>query len=93
MKINVDKCKILSEDPPHLSVKTTALKKVDTFVFLGSLVTKTENMKRRMKKNIWSAKDRKKTEIRLFHAFTLAIAIYTAKMWLFTKENTSVRSL
>ena len=64
MKINVDKCKILSEDPPHLSVKTTALKKVDTFVFLGLLVPKTENMKRRMKKNIWSAKDRKKTEIK-----------------------------
>ena len=64
MKINVDKCKILSEDSPHLSVKTTALKKVDTFVFLGLLVLKTENVKRRMKKNIWSAKDRKKTEIK-----------------------------
>ena len=71
MKINVDKCKILSEDPPHLSVKTTALKKVETFVFLGLLVPKTENMKRRMKKNIWSAKDRKKTEIK-----TTALCVY-----------------
>ena len=71
MKINVDKCKILSEDPPHLSVKTTALKKVETFVFIGLLVPKTENMKRRMKKNIWSAKDRKKTEIK-----TTALCVY-----------------
>ena len=69
MKINVDKCKINSENLRHLSIDKTALEKVDKLVFLGSLVPKTtQNIKGRislaatafenMKKNVSSTNDR-----------------------------------
>lgn len=69
MKINVDKCKINSENLQHLSIDKTALEKVDKLVFLGSLVPKTtQNIKGRislaatafenMKKNVSSTNDR-----------------------------------
>ena len=49
MKINADKFKMLNKDPRHLSVDETDLEKVDSFVFLGSLISKTsEDMKRRI---------------------------------------------
>ena len=34
MKINADKCKILSEDPKHIPVDGTELEEVDSFFFL-----------------------------------------------------------
>ena len=45
MKKNADKCKTLSEDPRNLSVDEAAPGKLESFIFLGSLV---EDMKRRI---------------------------------------------
>ena len=66
MKKNADKCKTLSEDKRNLSVDEAAPGKVESFIFLGSLV---EDMKRRIALaaavfgNMVQKRRREKTEI------------------------------
>lgn len=49
MKINVTKCKVMTEDQQDISLNNTNIEKVEKFVFLGSKVPSTEeDVKRRI---------------------------------------------
>ena len=99
MKINASKCRIMTEDQRDITLNDTSIDKVDSFVFLGSVVPSVENdVKRRislaawsfgrLKGNIWSNQDIPRSlKIRIYKSLILPIALYGAETWTLRKVD------
>ena len=100
LKINADKCKIISPDQPsNIQIEGATVEQVDSFVFLGSVVPTTVfDVKRRialassafgrLKKNVWSKKGIPYSiKLRLYNALILPIAIYASETWTLKAED------
>ena len=93
MKINVGKCKIISNDQRDIMIEGSPVEKVREFTFLGSVIPGTESdVKRRimlastafgrLKDTIWSRKDiSRNLKMRLYKALILPIATYASETW------------
>ena len=93
MKINVRKCKIISNDQRDIMIEGSPVEKTEEFVFLGSLIPGTEpDVNRRimlassafgrLKDSIWSRNDiSRNLKLRLYKALILPIATYAAETW------------
>ena len=99
MKVNPDKCKIISESDSNITISDKNVEKVETFVFLGSVVTgSSEDIKRkiglaaiaigRLRKNIWSRRDLTvRLKIRLYYALIVPIAVDASETWTILEED------
>ena len=99
LKINADKCRIISSDLRDIQVEGKTVKKVEEFVFLGSLVPSTNADIRRMislasiafgklRNSIWSRRNiNRKLKLRLYKSLIIPIAIYGSEIWAMTKED------
>jgi hypothetical protein len=99
MKVNSAKCNVISNDPDNIQIDGENVKKVQQFVFLGSVVPgTTSDVKRRiglassafgrLKEKIWS--NRKISiplKIRLFYSLIVPIAIYASETWTLIVED------
>ena len=96
MKINFDKCKVLTSSNDNLVIHRELLKNVNNFVYLGSSVPDTtKDIERRialaltafsrLRKSIWSNRDiLLKLKLRLYGALILPIATYASETWTLT---------
>ena len=87
MKINVGKCKIISNDQRDIMIEGSPVGQVTELTFLGSVIPGSESdVKRRimlassafgrLKENIWSRKDiGKNLKIRLYRALILPLCV------------------
>ena len=99
MKINLAKCKTMTEDPRHITINNQPLEKVRQFVFLGSNVPSVEeDVKRRtrlaawsfgrLKNTIWTNSDISRTlKIRIYKSLILPIATYGSESWTLKKSS------
>ena len=99
MKVNPEKCKIISNDPDNIQIDGKNVEKVQEFVFLGSVVPGTSSdVKRRiglassafghLKEKIWSNKDISiPLKIRLYYSLIVPIAIYASETWTLLVED------
>jgi hypothetical protein len=93
MKINADKCRIISTDDRIINIGGKDIDHVEEFVFLGSVVpgTSSDVCRRislaavsfgRLKDSIWRKRDiPKDLKIRLYKALIIPIATYGAETW------------
>ena len=93
MKINPDKCKIITSDGGNIQINSENVKKVEEFTFLGSVVpgTSSDINRRiglassafgRLKDKIWSNKKiLLSLKMRLYYALIVPIAIYACDTW------------
>ena len=93
MKINFDKCKVLTLSNDNTVIHGELLENVNNFVYLGSSVPDTtKDIERRialaltalgrLRKSIWSNRDiLLKLKLRLYRALTLPIATYASETW------------
>ena len=101
MKINGDKCKILSQDGKDVTIDSTVVEKVTQFNFLGSTIpgTTTDVEKRlamayasfgRLSRNVWTNRNfSTKLKLRLLYALIYPIATYACSTWTLTKKDTN----
>ena len=99
MKINPTKCKVMSGDPRDITLDSTPIDKVNSFVFLGSNVpTVEDDVKRRtrlaawsfgrLKNTIWSNHDISRSlKVRIYRALILPIATYGSESWTLRKAD------
>ena len=99
LKINSQKCKVMSRDDRNIYVENSIVEKVDKFVFLGSVVPgSSDDIQRRiglassafgrLKNKIWSNKNLpNKLKTRLYYALIIPIAIYACETWTIKKED------
>ena len=103
MKINPQKCKIMSADNRDITINGSPVDKVDDFVFLGSNAPSVEaDVKRRtrlaawafgrLKRTVWTNQDISRSlKVRIYKALILPIAIYGTESW--TLRQTGTRKL
>ena len=103
MKINVGKCKVISNDQRNIMIEGNPVDKVTEFTFLGSVIPGSESdVKRRimlassafgrLKESIWSKKNiSRNLKMRLYQALILPIATYASETW--TLRETEKQSL
>ena len=101
LKINGDKCKILSQDGKDVTIDSTVVEKVAQFNFLGSTIpgTTTDVEKRlamayasfgRLSRNVWTNRNfSTKLKLRLLYALIYPIATYACSTWTLTKKDTN----
>ena len=99
MRINVDKCKVLSENDGQVYIAGAAVEKVNDFVFLGSVVPGTSgDVKRRvalassafgrLRKSVWSRREVSlRLKVRIFECLIKPIAIYAPESWTLRAED------
>ena len=99
MKVNPDKCKIISPDIGDIHIDGSIVGKVEKFTFLGSVVPESSSdVKRRiglassafgrLKEKIWSRKDiSMKLKIRLYNALIIPIATYASETWTILRDD------
>ena len=99
MRINVDKCKVLSENDGQVYIAGAAVEKVNNFVFLGSVVPGTSgDVKRRvalassafgrLRKSVWSRREVSlRLKVRIFECLINPIAIYASESWTLRAED------
>ena len=100
LKINADKCRIITEEEAEIEVNGGQVEKVEEFTFLGAtLPGSTKDVKRRtalayaafgrLKANVWSKKDvSMKLKVRLYYALIMPIATYGSETWTLSKDDT-----
>ena len=106
MKINTDKCKLISNSPISISIENKNIKIVEEFKFLGSVVSKSSRDSKRRKaiansaygrlrKSVWSCRDiPTKLKLRLYNALIQPIAIYGNETWFLTQlDNQKIWSV
>ena len=93
LKINGDKCKIISPETEDIEINGEPVENVDSFVFLGSSITNTtDDVKRRialacsafgrLKTNLWNRRGiTNALKTRLYFSLILPIAIYGSETW------------
>ena len=96
MKINLDKCKVLTASNDNITIEGEHLENVDNFVYLGSSMPDTVNdVERRiglalsafgrLRKSVWSNRDiLLRLKVRLYRALILSIATYASETWALT---------
>lgn len=99
LKVNVKKCKVLTNENDSLNIDGENVERVDKFIFLGSVVPDvSDDVSRRLalatvafgklKKNIWSRNDLSyQIKSRLFYALVIPIAIYACETWSLKKKD------
>ena len=99
MKINFDKCKVLTPSNDNIVIHGELLENVNNFIYLGSSVPDTtKDIERRialaltafgrLRKSIWSNRDiLLKLKLRLYRALILPIAIYASETWAVTDSD------
>ena len=99
MKINFDKCKVLTPSNSNIMIQGELLENVNSFAYLGSSVPNvTKDIERRtalaltsfarLRKSICSNRDiLLKLKLRLYWAFILPIATYVSETWAITVNN------
>ena len=99
MKINFDKCKVLTSSNDNIVIHGELLENVNNFVYLGSSVPDTtKDIERRialaltafgrLRKSIWSNRDiLLKLKLRLYRALILPIATYASETWALTVSD------
>ena len=99
MKVNDDKCKIISDSPLEIKITNEIVEKVKSFIFLGSVVPgSSDDIKRRiglascafgrLKRNIWCRRDVLiELKMRLYYALVIAFAVYASETWTITVED------
>ena len=99
MKINFDKCKVLTPSNDNILIQGELLENVNNFVYLGSSVPDTtKDIERRialaltafgrLRKSIWSNRDiLLKLKLRLYGALILPIATYASETWALTNTD------
>ena len=99
MKINFDKCKVLTPLNDNILIQGELLENVNNFVYLGSSVPDTtKDIERRialaltafgrLRKSIWSNRDiLLKLKLRLYRALILPIATYASETWALTNTD------
>ena len=93
MKINFDKCKVLTSSNDNIVIHGELLENVNNFIYLGSSVPDTtKDIERRialaptafgrLRKSIWSKRDiLLKLKLRLYRALILPIATCASETW------------
>ena len=93
MKINFDKCKVLTPSNDNIVIHGELLENVNNFIYLGSSVPDTtKDIERRialaptafgrLRKSIWSKRDiLLKLKLRLYRALILPIATCASETW------------
>ena len=101
MKINVSKCRVMTNDQQNIILDGTTIEKADNFIFLGSNIPSVEvDVKRRtrlaawafgrLKNNIWSNQNiTRSLKVRIYRALILPIATYGAETWTLRKADIS----
>ena len=91
MKINTDKCKVISNSHANITIENENVENVEEFKFLGSVIPNSPlDVKKRiatansafgrLKKSVWSRRDiPTKLKLRLYNALILPIAIYASE--------------
>ena len=105
MKINADKCKIITPENGNITIDRKNVNHVSEFVFLGSVVpgTSSDVCRRlslaaaafgRLKEPIWSKRNiPTKLKIRLYNALIIPIATYASETWtLKTVDNNKLNT-
>ena len=99
MKINFDKCKVLTPSDDNIMIQGELQENVSNFVYLGSSVPDTtKDIERRialaltafgrLRKSIWSNRDiLLKLKLRLYRALILPIATYASETWALTNTD------
>ena len=99
MKINFDKCKILTPPNDNIVIHGELLENVNNFIYLGSsVIDTTKDIERRialaltafgrLRKSIWSNRDiLLKLKLRLYRALILPIATYASETWALTVSD------
>ena len=99
MKINFDKCNVLTPSNDNILIQGELLENVSNFVYLGSSVSDTtKDIERRialaltsfgrLRKSIWSNRDiLLKLKLRLYRALILPIATYASETWALTNTD------
>ena len=99
MKINFDKCKVLTSSNDNIVIHGELLENVNNFIYLGSSVPDTtKDIERRialaltafgrLRKSIWSNRDiLLKLKLRLYRALILPIATYASETWALTVSD------
>ena len=99
MKINFDKCKVLTPSNDNILIQGELLENVNNFVYLVSSVPDTtKDIERRialaltafgrLRKPIWSNRDiLLKLKLRLYRALILPIATYASETWALTNTD------
>ena len=99
MKVNSDKCKVISESRIEIKIDNEPVENVKRIVFLGSEVPGTSSdVKRRialasmafgrLKEQIWKRRDiPNKLKVRLYYALIVPIAIYASETWTLLTED------
>ena len=99
MKINIDKCKVLTSSQNHITIQGNDIDNINDFVFLGSSVpnVKTDIDRRialastafgRLRNSVWNKRNISlKLKMRLFRALILPIAIYASETWVLTTKE------
>jgi hypothetical protein len=99
MKVNPDKCRIISSSTDNIHIDNNVVQKVDEFTFLGSVIPgSSSDIKRRiglassafgrLKEAIWSRKDVSlKLKLRLYHALIVPVAVYASETWTIRVED------
>ena len=99
MKINFDKCKVLTSSNDNIVIHGELLENVNNFVYLGSSVPDTtKDIERRialaltafgrLRKSICSNRDiLLKLKLRLYRALILPIATYASETWALTVSD------
>ena len=105
MKINTEKCKVISDSTTNLTIENEEIEILKGFKFLGSLVpNSSSDVKGRIalanstfgifKKSVWSRRDISvKLKLRLYSALILPIAIYGSETWSLTQLDTKKLSV
>lgn len=100
MRVNADKCKIISPEDRLIEIDGETIEHSDTFIYLGSVVPGTEeDVNRRialaassfgrLRKTVWSRRDlSRRLKVRLYNALILPIAIYASETWTLRAEET-----
>ena len=98
MKVNIDKCKVLTNKNDNILIEGKQLENVDSFVYLGSVVPNvSEDVDRRiclasstfgrLRKSIWNKRCISiKLKMRLYRALILPIATYASETWVMTTD-------
>ena len=101
LKINGDKCKIMSQDANDITIDSKVVGKVTKFNFLGSTIpgTTSDVDKRlamaytsfgKLSKTVWSNRNFSiKLKLRLLYALIYPIATYACSTWTLTKKDTN----
>ena len=99
MKINFDKCKVLTPSNDNIVIHGELLENVNNFIYLGSSVPDTtKDIERRialaltafgrLRKSIWSNRDiLLKLKLQLYRALILPIATYASETWALTVSD------